>query len=539
MKKLFVLLFLCSLFSFAQEDAWVYFKDKPNAKYYLDNPLEMLSQRALDRRKNQNIALNENDTPVHQPYIDQITAATGITVKAKSKWLNCLHIRGNTNDIKALINLTFVKNIVFASKNISELISNKPTSIQNKNNLKTKTNFNYGNSLNQIKMLNGNILHQQNYTGTGKIIAILDDGFTGVNTVTPFKRLIDNNQILGGYNFVDKNTNIYTNGSHGTDVLSTIGGYIDNQLVGTAPEAQFYLYITEVGPTENPVEESNWVEAAEMADSVGADIINSSLGYFGYDNPNYSHVYADMTGDKNFASRGANIAFSKGIVVLASAGNSGNSKEPHVGVPAEAMNVLAVGSVAFDRIRTSFSSIGPSYDGRVKPDIMAQGESSVVSDVTGNITTASGTSFSCPIVAGMVACIWQAVPNVTNVQIVDYIKKASDNYTTPNANYGYGIPDFVKAINLAKPDLNLEIPKENKTFLLYPNPVVNQATIIYPDADKNVSFEVFNDLGQSILINENIKSNPFVVNLSNLNSGFYFYKFTSSKNSSYGKFLKK
>ena len=226
-------------------------------------------------------------------------------------------------------NNSFVEKIVFANKNIAQLGKSSVAVSNNAINktFETTVDFNYGSSANQISMLNGQILHQQNYTGAGKIMAILDSGFTNVNTVAPFARIRDNNQLLGGYNFVDRNTSFYGRHNHGTNVLSTIAGFVDNQLVGTAPDAQFYLYITEDIYSENPVEESYWVEAAEMADSLGVDVIHSSLGYFGYDNPNYSYLYSDMTGNKAFASKGANIAFSKGMIIVCSAGNEGGDRK--------------------------------------------------------------------------------------------------------------------------------------------------------------------------------------------------------------------
>ena len=227
-----------------------------------------------------------------------------------------------------------------------------------------------------------------------------------------------------------------------------MGGYTEGQLVGTAPDAQYYLFVTEDVASENPVEESYWVEAAEEADRLGVDIITSSLGYFGYDNPSYSYTYSDLTGNSAFASRGANIAFSKGIIVVASAGNSGATSNPYIGVPAEATNVLAIGAVQANENYAAFSSIGPSFDGRVKPDVMAQGQNAVVATTAGSITTVSGTSFSGPIMAGMIASFWQAVPTLTNQQVVNLVKQSSDRFNLPTFQYGYGIPDFQLALQM-------------------------------------------------------------------------------------------
>ena len=541
MKKILLLAFVfISLSCFSQEDAWVYFKDKPNSQSYFSNPLTMLSQRALDRRTTQNIPLDMKDVPIFQSYIDQISTANGITVKAKSKWLNCVHVRANLSDITSLINLSFVKKIVFANKNIMQLGTNRVSANQNTSavnkQLDVAVDFNYGNSANQIQMLNGHLLHQQNFTGAGKIIAVFDAGFPNVNTIAPFQRLRTNNQILGGYNFVDKNSTIYTRNGHGTLVLSTMGGFVDNQLVGTAPDAQYYLFITEDVDSENPVEESNWVEAAEMADYLGVDVINSSLGYFDYDNPNYSLTYSDMTGNKNFASQGANIAFSRGMIVVCSAGNSGSSSEPHVGVPAEATNVLAIGAVKADRTLATFSSIGPSFDNRVKPDIMAKGQSTTVSNTSGSVVTANGTSFSGPVMAGMIASFWQAVPNATNVQIVNFVKQASDRFTNPTIQFGYGIPDFQMALTNA---LNVQQqPVLTTEFSMYPNPVSDFVTVKFPNNYKAVSLNFYNTVGQLVNQIQDLQNNTSI-NISAFSNGMYFYRFESSEGTIKGKFLKK
>lgn len=538
MKKIiYIIVLLFSFFAFAQEeDAWVYFTDKPNASTQLNFPLNFLTQRALDRRNNQGIALNVNDVPIHQTYIDQITAANGITVMAKSKWLNCLHIRGTTASINALTTLAFVDYVLFADASLNTRIA-KPRTIKPVNKqLEVQTTFNYGNSFNQIQMLNGHLLHQANYTGTGKIIAVLDSGFINVDSTQPFQRLFDNNAILGGYNYVSQSTNVYSLHNHGTLTLSCMGAFVDGQLVGTAPDAQYYLFVTEDISEENPVEESYWVEAAEEADRLGVDIISTSLGYYGYDNPNYSHEYSDFTGNTAFASRGANIAFSKGMIVVASAGNGGNSPSPlnRVGVPAEATNVLAVGAVNALRIYAPFSSIGPSFDGRIKPDVMAQGVAAVVANTSGTIQTASGTSFSCPIMAGMIACFWQAVPNLTNQQIVNLIKQSADHYSNPNAQYGYGIPDFQVALANGLLSVNVN---SDAHFVLFPNPIVDTIAIVFPNGFENANITLYNALGQKIKENR-ISIAASTISLEDLNSGVYIYKIESNSFSQSGKIIK-
>lgn len=539
MKNVVLFLFLVSSFiGWSQEDAWVYFKDKPDSATFLSNPLSELSQRALDRRTSQGIALDIKDAPISQTYINDITNSTGITVKAKSKWLNCLHIRGSQEDINALKLLPAVAKVVFANKTLNT--SSKSSAKQNfkpiNKTMDTKIAFNYGGSANQIQMLNGHLLHQANYTGSGKIIAVLDSGFPAVDTAEPFQRLIVSGSILGGYDFVSRNINFFAGDSHGTSVLSTIGGFKDGQLVGTAPDAKFYLFITEDVRDENPVEESNWVEAAEEADRVGVDIITSSLGYFGYDNPAYSYTYADMSGNSAFASQGANIAFSKGIFVLASAGNAGQDLEPHVGVPAEALNVLGIGAVKLDKTYALFSSIGPSFDGRVKPDVTAQGQASVFSNTAGNIVAGNGTSFSCPILAGVVACLWQALPGKTNAQIKQLIIESADNFNPivkSRNQYGYGIPDF----NLALAN-GLSVNDFSKNdFALYPNPTTDMISVSLPNESNVKTIAIYNVLGQLVL-EKNISSESPTISLKYLISGTYFYIIDSDIFSKSGKIIK-
>ena len=534
-KVLFIIFIFSSFFSYSQEDALVYFNDKPNAQMQLNSPLDFLTQRALDRRINQGIDLTENDVPIYQPYIDEITSANGITVKAKSKWLNCIHIQGSSNDINALTLLPFVNRVHFADGSLNLKRPIPRTIIPVNKQMDVQTSFNYGNSNNQIQMLNGHLLHQQNYTGAGKIIAVLDSGFINVNATTPFQRLFDNNLILGGYNYVNQSDDVYALHNHGTLTLSCMAGYVEGELVGTAPDANYYLFVTEDVTQENPVEESYWVEAAEEADRLGADIISTSLGYYDFDNPNYGHYYEEFTGDEAFASKGANIAFSKGMIIVASAGNSGGNAEPlnHVAVPAEATNVLAVGAVKFDESYATFSSVGPTFDTRTKPDVMAKGQASTVANIDGLVQTASGTSFSCPIMAGAIACFWQAVPTLTNQQIINLIKQSADRYANPDYLFGYGIPDFQLALTnaLSVTDATTE------NFLVYPNPANSVININFPYGFQEAKVIFYNALGQ-LVFDKKISDSETFISLETLNAGIYFYKIESNSFIQKGKIIK-
>lgn len=480
----------------------------------------MLSQKALHRRTKQNIALDDKDVPIAEQYIDAVSVSEGITVKAKSKWLNALHIRGSVEAINSLKSLTFINRIDFADRSLNttgKVAAAQQVSTRLKV-LETQAEFNYGTSANQIEMLNGQLLHHQNFTGEGMTIAVLDAGFPNVNTTEPFKRLRDNNRIKGGYNFVNRTNDFYTGGTHGTMVLSTIGAYVNGKLVGTAPDASYYLFVTEDPASENPVEESYWVEAAEKADSLGVDVINTSLGYFIYDNIRYNHTYEEMDGQTAFISRGANVAFSKGIFCVVSAGNSGATENPYISVPADALGVLTIGSVDANRNYSSFSSIGPSFDGRVKPDVMAKGSLATIATEDGDIGANNGTSFSSPITTGLVACLWQALPEKTNAELMDLIRHSADRYTAPTAQYGYGIPDFNQALKEGWIS-----SMEDVKFMVYPNPVDSNLYLLFPDKITTAKVFIFNTIGQKVM-EESVLVTDMYVDVSQLATGVYSYK---------------
>jgi subtilisin family serine protease len=519
-KLLLTFLFLFSLNNLVAqvEDAWVFFKDKPSQSAFIASPLTMLSQRALDRRMRYNISLDFKDIPVEVSYINQIKNATGITVKAKSKWLNALHIQGTQTDINKILNLNFVSKIEFANKslNTSGKIRKQEKVIKKPNKLNS-TSYNYGNTANQIQMLKGNVLHENNFTGAGMQIAIIDAGFPNVNNFEAFKRIRDNNQILGGYDFVNRNQNFYTGSYHGMAVLSTIAGYVDNQFVGTAPDAKFYLFISEDDLNETPLEESLWVEAAEKSDSLGVDVINTSLGYTTFDNPNYNYAYADMDGKTAFISRGAEIAFSRGMIMVNSAGNEGNVSWHYISAPADAVSVLSIGAVNATGVIASFSSYGPTSDNRVKPDVCAQGAGVFMINASGSMATSNGTSFSSPVLTGVIACLWQAFPNKTNAEIVQIVKESAHLYANPTAHEGYGIPNFEAVFNL----LNVEDTNEILEVVAYPNPAVTELKFKFPNQVTEMELVIFDLLGKNLHSEKIIISNPNT-NISNLAQGLYF-----------------
>ena len=541
MKKLFPLfVFLISLPLFAQEDAWVYLKDKPNSATYLATPLTMLSQRALDRRTRQNIVLDSKDVPVDISYYSQIKSATGITILAKSKWLNAIHVQGTQTDINNLKStFSFVDLIEFANNSLNAKGKVAPRSSVKKNKNKfaeINTTFNYGTATNQITMLKGDFLHQEGYSGSGMQIAVIDAGFPNVDALDAFKRLRDNNQILGGYDFVNRSTNFYAGHNHGTNVLSDIGGYIDGAFVGTAPDASFYLFITEDANNEVPLEESLWVEAAERADSLGVDVINTSLGYTTFDNANYNYSYGDMDGETAFISRGAEIGASRGMILVNAIGNEGNDPWKYMGAPADAASVFTVGAVNASREIASFSSFGPTADNRVKPDVLAQGQSVyVIGHISGNPITSNGTSFSSPVMAGVVACFWQAFPNLTSTQIMQRIRESADRYNNPDEQYGYGIPNFEAAYATV---LNVDTQRFMDATTMYPNPVTTSFTLKMNTNDlSGLRIQIFNIIGKKVYQENKLTSKT--INVSALNSGIYILKIMSGTRQKTIKLVKK
>lgn len=497
-KLLIFILFLSVNSLFAQtEDAWVYFKDKPSEKQFMSAPLKMLTQRALDRRMRYNISLDFKDVPVEATYVLQIKNAEGIKILARSKWLNALHVQGSQTAISNLMKYDFVANVQFANKALNTSTKNTTSTkiVYQKNKFEVTTNFNYGTTEHQVKQLKGEILHENNFTGEGMQIAVIDGGFPNVDSFSAFDRLRNNHQILGGYDFVNRNSNFYTGHSHGTSVLSTIAGYVENEFVGTAPDADFYLFITEDAANETPLEESLWVEAAEKADSLGVDVINTSLGYTTFDNPNYNYSYEDMDGETTFISRGAEIAFSRGMIVVNSAGNEGNSNWRYISAPADANSVLSIGAVFYFGTIAPFSSYGPTFDGRIKPDVCAVGAMAFVINSAGNIAISNGTSFSSPILAGAVTCLWQAFPEKTNAEIIQLVKESAHLFLNPTDQEGYGIPDFETIFNL----LNEETPEVVLDHIQpFPNPVENELNFKFSTTSDEVEVVIYNLLGQVI-----------------------------------------
>lgn len=521
----FVLYF--SLMS-AQEHAWVFFKDKPDAALFFQAPHLMLTQKALDRRTNQGIDVNEQDVPLCPDYVGQVSSSTGIIIKARSKWLNALHVEGSEANINNLLTLSFVQSVEFANKNIQNSIPAIIPSehkISKINKLNTQLTYNYGSANNQTTMLGVDVFHNAGYDGYGMQIAIIDAGFYGVNTASAFGHLVDGNtengEVLGGYDYVNNSSNYYVNtgSTHGTQVLSTIGAIKTNEFIGTAPKASFYLFTTEDVNNESPLEESLWVQAAEKADSLGVDIINTSLGYSEFDDSKYNYTYSDMDGQTTYITRGANIASQKGVLIVNSAGNSGGDSWKYITAPADANNILAVGAVNSNESVTYFSSYGPTNDGRVKPETLAQGGSVYVVDENNTVKTSNGTSFSGPIISGVAACLWQAYPSKTSLEIRQMIIENSENYLSSTPQGGYGI----LRVNNLLPTLSTKLV-DNTPFVLtnYNSDVID--FVITNKLTYKLQVKVYSTTG-AVLIDKEITRLNSRVDLTSFSNGIYLLRY--------------
>ena len=472
-----VLLFL-QLFCFkasAQNYYWIAFTDKSNTSYSLSSPEEYLSERAIERRQKQNIAIDSLDLPVNKTYIDSVLSLDVELVHA-TKWLNGITVKTSLDSLeKQIADWSFIKNIQLSKPNAGPKSARLKFEEELDTLLSIDTSY-YGGSISQIEMLNGQYFHHKNIKGQGMQIAVLDAGFYHADVLPAFDSLWQNNQILGTRDFVNPNSDIFSEHYHGMSVLSCMGGNIPGELIGTAPAASYWLLRSEDTGSEYIVEEDHWVAAAEFADSVGVDIINSSLGYYEFDDPNTNHSYADMDGKTTRVTRGANIAASRGILVFASAGNEGNDPWQKIIAPSDGDKVIGVGAVDKNGVPASFTSVGPAFDGDVKPNLAAMGYHTVVQQSGSAIGIANGTSFSSPVLAGMAACLWQENPTHTATEIKAVMEESGRQYNNPDSLLGYGVPNMQLASELLQHS-SVKNQKISSEWSVFPNPVQNYVVI--------------------------------------------------------------
>ncbi len=513
----------------------IYLSDKNNNPYSIDNPSEYLSQRAIDKRLRFNISITEQDLPINPQYKQQILALhPQMQPLSVSKWMNTFTVYcPDSTVVPQILALPFVDSImavgayVLHDVPVMQIPENQPSIVQNTLN-STKDSLDYGYGFAQIALMNGIPLHEEGFRGEGMLIAVIDGGFYGIETCSFYQEIVNDGRFYGHYslmpNFVDTLESGWSE-VHGTIVTSAIAANTSGELIGTAPAASYALIHTEWVSSEELVEEDFWANGAEIADSIGADVINSSLGYRAFpDFPQSDISYADMDGMNSIASRCATILGQKGVIVCIAAGNDGANDYYYISRPGDAFDILCVGACTSDSLIADFSSHGPSYDGRVKPDITSQGVETACYYPGDWFSTANGTSLATPVAAGLCACLWQAMPDYTSTEIIQFIRESGHLYNNPNTEFGYGIPDFYKIytdhIDTADTsDIGIHDYKPLQ-LSVYPNPATDKLYLTNLDGEIQ-TINIFNAAGQLVL-QHTANCNPLIeINVKSLPKGFY------------------
>ena len=536
MKKHALLLLAVLICAFAQAQIatniyWVQFTDKNDSPYSIDAPEAYLTQRALDRRARLGIAIDEYDLPVNPQYL-QAVAECGAQLINPSKWLNGVSVYTSSASVVEAINaLPFVEavrecpNDPKAQELKQRWMENEMKAVE----APRAMHEYYGGGYTQATQLNINVLHDLGYRGEGMVVAVLDGGFIGTDIHPCFDNMREEGRLLGTRDFVFGSTSVYSQSTHGTSCLSTMAAYVPNTFVGTAPKASFYLIHTEDGESETILEEYNWVSGAEYADSLGVDVCSTSLGYIDFDSnmSQWDHPFEHYDGHTAPMTIGAEIAASRGIICLNSAGNEGDGVCT-LGIPGDAEHILTIGAVDDQGDRAYFSSVGPTYDGRIKPDVMAMGQGTYVASGNPNgwygpYYNGDGTSFSNPVMAGAVTCLRQAYPNASVQEICDVVRQSGDRANNPDNYYGYGIPDFSAAFEV----LHVEdtfVP-QNNILTVFPNPSNGEVHVQLNEVSV-AELGVFDIMGRQMKSYHfnGLNHTTFERYLNELGSGVYFIK---------------
>ena len=529
--------FVCAKAQIATNTYWVQFTDKNDSPYSIDAPEAFLSQRALDRRARLGIEIDEYDLPVNPQYLEAV-ANCGATLINPSKWLNGVTIYTSSSAVIDAINALDFVEVVRNCENHPEAQLKKEAGLSfemKDSGLTRNTKDFYGGAHDQVFQLNVNKLHEMGYDGTGMVIAVLDGGFEGTPNANCFDNMREEGRLLGVRDFVYGSTTVYSQSTHGTSCLSTMGAYDPNNMVGTAYKASFYLLHTEDGDQENIIEEYNWVSGAEYADSLGVDVCSTSLGYIDFDMGQWDHPLEHFDGHTAPMTIGAEIAASRGIICMNSAGNEYDGYCT-LGIPADAEHILTVGAVNASGQRADFSSVGPTYDGRIKPDVMAMGEGTYVASGYGSwwpYYNGNGTSFSCPVLAGAVACLRQAFPSSSVQELCDVLRQVGNHASNPDNQYGYGIPDFFEAYNVLHM-LHVEDTSapQNNILTVFPNPSDDEVHIRLNEVNI-AELSVYDVMGRQLKTYHfnGLNHTTFERYLNDLGSGVYFIKADSEQGS--------
>lgn len=508
LKKLFAVIILFSVLPALKLKAgsheitykfWVELKDKSGNNYTILKPWDFLSERALARRRKAGISVTMADLPVSPLYLTEVQNC-GAKILLTSRWMNAILIQTTDSGIVSRLNReTYVKKVTLMGywnrsrgaaaadpESVEEYVgmdynASGHISVKNQANA-DEYNEGYGMGWDQTKMLNVQTMHKRGFRGKGVWIAVLDAGFYNANLLGAFDSLRANKQILGSVDFVDRDGNVYNDDDHGTQVLGCMASNVPGIMVGTAPDANYLLLRTEDAHTEFPAEEAQWLAAAEYADSVGVDVINSSLGYTEFDKTEFGHTYAELDGHTALITLAANMAYERGIVIVNSAGNEGDEKWEKIGAPADAVGVIAVAAVDRDGERAGFSSMGPTSDKRYKPDLAALGKRAIIAGSSGYFYGSNGTSYSAPILTGAVACFMQANPDLLPADVRKLICMSASNYLEQDTFLGFGIPDFELACQLASKSSSVD--SLANPFLTWP-----QADTLYTNIELKTNID--------------------------------------------------
>jgi subtilisin family serine protease len=492
-----VLIFICSAKLKAQEPRYIIsLKDKQNKTY-------SLSQRATEKRTRQHIPLDSTDFSVNPVYIDSIAKAGNIKVLYTSRWFNYVAIQ--TSDDQALEKIRHYSFVSSTNQTGARVSSDKRIAKQQISDSASLSSRDadlhiYGKAATQIHLHEGEYLHNNKYQGENMLIAVLDAGFPAVDKNRAFSDL----HITGTYDFVNSTKNVDGNASHGAECLSILASKLPGEMTGTAPEANYLLLRTEDNESEQPIEENNWEAAVEYADSAGADVISSSLGYNTFDPPFTSHNYSQFDGHTTMIARASAIATLKGMIIVCTAGNEGDKDWKYILSPADADNILSVGAVNKYGVMAAFSGRGPTADGRIKPDVVSLGINTYFVNTSGTVTPGSGTSFASPVIAGLTACLWQAFPERSNLEIIQAIKAGSSQYITPDNNSGYGIPNFHTAFDILlnkqwQDSSKIAGALNNSWIKAFPNPFTDRIKLYLHNTDgKAINLLLYNSMGQLV-----------------------------------------
>ncbi len=520
---------------------WIQFADKNNSNYSLSHPEAYLAPRSIERRERYHIALDSTDLPVNAWYVDSVIAK-GALILNTSKWLNGVAIYTEDSlTLSSIYQLPFVNQSVSTSDAFTMLTTpfNDNSGITE---LEDET-YDYGSAQAQIDLHQASILHENGYRGEGILIAMLDAGYRGLDTIPAFDSLFTNGQIWHTWDFVDHESNVYDNHYHGKACLSTIAANLPGEMIGSAPKADFLLFRTENEHSEYKIEEINWLAGAEMADSIGADIITSSLGYHHYSAPCKSYTWENLTGHFAPITKGANIAGDKGILVFVSAGNEGAKSWRKITCPADAVNVLTVGACNNIGVYAGFSSRGNTVDGRIKPDITSVGKgTNVITQSTP--THGNGTSYSTPLVAGLSACLWQVNRAKNNFEMIDLIREHSSQYNAPDSLMGYGIPNFATAYQEIMVDTEVVKGNEEQLLKVFPSPFTDKINFKFYAVEEGTVQTNIAGINGTLIYTESFevdsnKVNDIQINyLAGLKPGVYIVSLISNRNRFVRKIIK-